>query len=57
MFDQAAAAAALHDQREALCAEYEAALSLRDAAKNPVELLRLAPEVERLAKLLAELDE
>ena len=56
MFDQATAAAASHDEREALRAEYEAALSNRDAAKNPVERLRLTPEVERPAKRLAELD-
>jgi small-conductance mechanosensitive channel len=56
MFDQAAAAAVSHDEREALRAEYEAALSSRDATKSPVERRRLATEVERLAKKLAELD-
>ena len=57
MFDQAAAAAVSHDEREALRVEYEAALSLRDATKNPVERRRLTIEVERLAKTFAELDE
>lgn len=56
MFDQAAAAAVSHDEREALRAEYEEARSRRDAAKNPVARRRLATEVERLAKTLAELD-
>jgi len=57
MFDQAAAAAILHDEREALRAEYEAARSRRDATKNPAKRRRLATEVEQLAKRLAELDE
>ena len=57
MFDQAAAAAVSHDEREALRAQYEAALSRRDATKNPVERRRLTIEVERLAKTFAELDE
>ena len=56
MFDQAAAAAVSHDEREALRAEYETALARRDAAKNLVERRRLAAEVERLAKTLDELD-
>ena len=57
MFDQAAAAAVSHAEREALRAEYEAALSRRDSTKNPVERRRLTIEVERLAKTFAELDE
>jgi len=56
MFDQAAAAAVSHDEREALRVEYEEALSRRDATKNPVERRRLATKVERLAKTLSELD-
>jgi hypothetical protein len=56
MFDQAAAAAVSHDEREALRAEYETALARRDATTNPVERRRLTVEVERLAKMLTELD-
>ncbi len=56
MFDQAAAAAVSHDEREALRAEYETALARRDATVNLVERRRLAAEVERLAKTLAELE-
>ncbi len=56
MFDQAAAAAVSHDEREALRAQYEAARSRRDATKDLAERRRLAAEVERLAKTLAELD-
>ena len=56
MFDQAAAAAESHDEHEAMRAEYEEARSRRDATKNPVERRRLAAEVERMAKKLAELD-
>ncbi len=56
MFDQAAAAAASHDKREALRAEYETARVRRDAAKTPVERRRLAADVERLAKALDGLD-
>lgn len=55
MFDQAAAAALSHDEREALRAQYEAALSRGDTTINPVERRRLTTEVERLAKALAEM--
>ncbi len=56
MFDQAAAAAVSHDEREALRAEYEAALARRDATVNLIERRPLTAEVERLAKMLDEMD-
>jgi hypothetical protein len=56
MFDQAVAAAASHDERETLRAEYEALVSRRERTVNPAERRRLAAEVERLAKKLAELE-
>ena len=57
MFDQASAAAASYDEREALRAEYEAALKRGEATKNPVERRHLMEKAERLAKKLAALDE
>lgn len=56
MFDQATAAAASHDERETIRAQYEAALRRRDATVNPAERRRLSAEVEELAKRLDALD-
>jgi hypothetical protein len=56
VLDQASAAAASYDEREAVRAEYEEALKRCEATKNPVERRRLAEKVERLAKKLAALD-
>jgi small-conductance mechanosensitive channel len=52
MFDQAAAAAASHDELEAIRTEYESVLRRRDATVNPAKRRRLAAEIERLAKRL-----
>ena len=57
MFDQASAAAASYDEREAVRAEYEAALKRGEATKDPVERRRLVEKAERLARKLAALGE
>ncbi len=57
MFDQAAAAAELDSQRQAVRAEYEEAVARRDSARDLAKRKRLTTEVESLERKLAELQE